>query len=217
MVNKINLKEIERKAYRESMRDGFTEIFIGIILLYASLIFHVSSVYMALFIIFGPKLLETLKERYTYPRIGYVKPKAEDGGKITRGIFGYMLIVVAVMAVVLGAVYRGSWSSDLFYKWMPTFVGAMLLGAMLYTQGKSGDNKYYVYGILALVAGIAFSLYDFEPVKMGLTAYLQLSGGAILIVGIVTFIQFNRRHPIPKVGYNESKGPEDLANLVGRE
>lgn len=212
---KIDLEEMERRAFRESMKDGFTEMLLGVLLLLASLLWvapGVSPVFVALFPIFGPRIIEALKERYTYPRIGYVKLKAEDGGKIAKGIFGYMLAVVALMAVVLGAVYWGSWSPDLIYKWTPTFFGAMLLGAMLYTQGKSGDNKNYAYGFMALAAGVAFSLYELENVKMGLMMYLRLVGGVTLLLGVARFVLFTRRHPI-------SKETDDIEseNMIGDE
>lgn len=201
------------------MKDGFTEILLGVLLLYNSLTWlrpGVTSAFIPLFIIFGPRILERLKQRYTYPRIGYVKITVEDGGKIAKGIFGYMLVVVALMVVVLGSFYWGRWSSDLIYRWTPTLVGAMLLGGMLYYQGRSGEDKNYAYGILALLAGIAFSLYDFEPVMMGLVAYLQLTGWASLLIGFVTFMRFRSRYPLQKAEDSELEGVDDEMSLVGR-
>jgi len=195
---KIDLKGIEQNAYRESMRDGLTELLLGALLLLASTLWMepgVSPAFIALFALFGPKILEALKRRYTYPRIGYVKLKAEDGVKVAKGIFGYMMGVVAAMAVFLALAYWGSWSTDLIYKWTPTFMGAMMLGAMLYTQGKSGDDKYYIYGLLALVTGVAFSLHDFELFEIGFSIYLLLWGGVMLSTGSVTFLRFTRRYP----------------------
>lgn len=219
MSDEIDLDEIERKAYRETVKDGFTEILLGILLLYTSLTWlrpGATSAFIPMFIIFGPRVLEALKQRYTYPRIGYVKIKVEDGGKIAKGIFGYMLVVFALLVVVLGSVYWGRWSSDLIYRWTPTFMGAMLLGAMLYVQGRSGEDKNYAYGILALLVGIPFSLYDFEPVMMGLVAYLQLTGWASLLIGLVTFMRFRSRYPLQKAENSELEGVDDDMSLVGR-
>lgn len=217
MSEEIDLDEIERNAYRETVKDGFTEIFLGVLLLYTSLTWlrpGVTSAFIPLFIIFGPRVLEALKQRYTYPRIGYVKIKVEDGVKIAKGIFSYMLVVIVLLVVVVGAVYWGSWNSDLVYRWTPTFMGAMLLGGMLYTQGRSGEDKYYVYGFLSLLIGIAFSLYDFEPVKIGFMAYLQLTGWASFLIGLVTFMQFRGRYPLQKPEDNELEGAEDDMSLV---
>ncbi len=215
LSEEIDLEEIERKAYRETVKDGFTEMLLGVMLLYISLTWmsSVTPAFTALFIIFGPRILEALKQRYTYPRIGYVKLKDEDGVKLATGIFGYTLVVAALMVVFLGAVYRDSWTSDLFYMWTPTLVGALLLGAMFYSQGRSGDNRYYVYGIISLLGGIAFSLYDFKPVMMGLLIYLQLIGGASLLIGLVTFMRFRDRYPLQKLEENELESSEDAMNL----
>ncbi|UCD44648.1 MAG: hypothetical protein JSV27_11120 [Candidatus Bathyarchaeota archaeon] len=202
------------------MKDGFTEILLGVLLLYSSLTWlrpGVTSAFIPMFIIFGPRILEALKQRYTYPRIGYVKLKVEDGREIAKGIFGYMLVVFALMVVVLGSVYWGRWSSDLVYGWTPAFMGAMLLGGMLYYQGRSGEDKNYVYGILALLVGIAFSLYDFEPVMMGLVDYLQLTGWASILIGLVTFMRFRSRYPLQKAEDSELEGVDDNMSSVGRD
>ena len=138
-----------------------------------------------------------MRKRYTYPRTGYVKVQADDVKETARGIFLYMALVVAVIAVVLYIIFgSGVWPPYIFYQAAPTFVGAMILGAMIYTKSKSGDTRYHVYGLIALVSGIAFSIHRLAPVKNGIVLYLLFMGGVFLILGLVQFATFLRVHPL---------------------
>jgi len=198
---KIDLKDIEQRAWRVYMQDGLVEIMIGVIFFLASGAFHTSStsVFLVLFpTIFGPNIIEAIRKRYTYPRIGYVKLQSDDPKKTAMGIFLYMVAVIAIMAVVLYLLFgSGTWAPYLFYQWLPTVVGAMLVGAMTYTKSKSGDARYYAYALVALAIGVAFSLHRFEPVKRGVTLYLLLLSGIMAVTGLARFVVFLRNHPLP--------------------
>ena len=201
MDEKIDLKDIEQRAWRVYMEDGLVEIMIGLIFFLASGAFHTSSsvVVLALFpTIFGPNIIEAIRKRYTYPRIGYVKLQSDDPKKTAMGIFLYTVVVIAIMAVVLYLLFgSGTLAPYLLYQWLPTVVGAIFLGAMTYTKSKSGDARYYAYALVALAIGVAFSLHRFEPVKRGVTLYLLLLSGTITVTGLARFAMFLRNHPLP--------------------
>ena len=201
MDEKINLEGIEQRAWRESMQDGLETVMIGVILLGTSTMFFSSSTsifFTTIFpLILARPIIEAVRRRYTYPRTGYVKVQADDGKKTARGIFLFMAVVVAVMVVALYVIFgSGLWPPYVFYQAVPAFVGAMLLGAMIYTKSKSGDPRYHLYGLIALAGGIAFSIHRFAPVKNGITLYLLFIGGVFLIFGLVQFATFLREHPL---------------------
>jgi peptidoglycan/LPS O-acetylase OafA/YrhL len=201
MDEKINLEGIEQRAWRESMQDGLEMVMIGVVLLGASTTFFSSSatIFTTIFpLIMAMPIIEAVRRRYTYPRTGYVKVQTDDAKMTVKGIFLYGVVVVAVIAVALYVIFgSGLWPPYVFYQVVPAFVGAMLLGAMIYTRSKSGDPRYHVYGLIALAGGIAFSIHRFAPVHSGITLYLLFIGGAFLIFGLVQFATFLREHPLP--------------------
>lgn len=201
MDEKINLEEIERKAWRESMQDGLEMIMISVILLGTSATYSTStSIFFTIIfpLLLARPILESVRRRYTYPRTGYVKVQADDHKKTAMGIFIYMAVVLAVMAVALYIIFgSGLWPPYVAYQAAPAFLGAMLLGAMIYTRSKSGDPRYHVYGLIALSSGIAFSIRRFAPVKSGLTIYLLFVGGVFMLFGLFQFATFLREHPLP--------------------
>lgn len=201
MDEKIDLEEIERKVWRDSMQDGLEIIMIGVVLLGTS-VYYLSSVsifFTTIFpLIMALPIIEAVRRRYTYPRTGFVKVQADDAKTTAGGIFLYGVVVVAVIAVALYIIFgSGLWPPYIFYQVVPAFVGAMLLGAMIYTRSKSGDPRYHAYGLIALAGGIAFSIHRFAPVHNGITFYLLFIGGAFLVFGLVQFAAFLREHPLP--------------------
>ena len=194
-----NLEKIEQNAYREFMQDGLTEVFLGILFVGMGVLFKVASVFAAFFacfvIVVFPRLVEKLKRRYTYPRIGYAKLHEDPPKKIAVGIFSYMLMVAVVMVVVLFVIFSGI-SADLWYRWTPTFMGAMLTGAFIYLAGKSGDQHNYGIAVLGLVTGIVLSIYTFESMWTGLIVYFLFMGSLFTGLGLVRFVYFVHTFPV---------------------
>lgn len=198
-MNEDELEKMEQKTYREFMQDGLTEIFMGILLVGMGVLFIVKSFFPAFFAVFVifvfPRIVERLKRRYTYPRIGYAKLHEDPPKKIAVGIFSYMLVVAVVMVVVLFVIFSGI-SADLWYRWTPTFMGAMLTGAFIYLAGKSGDSRNYGIGVFGLVTGVVLSVYTFESMWTGLIVYLIFMGSVFLGLGLVRFGYFVHTFPV---------------------
>lgn len=198
-MDEDDLEKMEQKAYREFMQDGLTEIFLGILLVGMGILFNVRSFFPAFFAVFVifvfPRIVERLKRRYTYPRIGYAKLHEDPPKKIAVGIFSYMLIVAVVMVVVLFVIFSGI-SADLWYRWTPTFMGAMLTGAFIYLAGKSGDSRNYGIAVFGLVTGVVLSVYTFESMWTGLIVYLLFIGSVFTGLGLVRFVYFVHTFPV---------------------
>ncbi len=198
-MSEVDLNKMEQHAYRESMQDGLTEIFLGILLVGMGILFAVESFTPAIFacfvILVFPRIVERLKRRYTYPRIGYAKLHVDPPKKIISGIFSYMIIVAVVLVVALFIIF-GDVSADLWYRWLPTFMGAMLMGAFTYVAGKSGDSRNYGIGIFGLATGVVFSVYTFESMWTSLEMYLLFMGSCFVGLGVVRFVYFLRKYPV---------------------
>ncbi|NOQ34218.1 MAG: hypothetical protein GQ567_08530, partial [Methanosarcinales archaeon] len=71
MTQEINLKELEKKAYRDSQQDGLMEVMMGLILMtFGGFFYSTVFVFYILLIVFSGKIVEFVRRRYTYPRIG---------------------------------------------------------------------------------------------------------------------------------------------------
>jgi MFS family permease len=202
-MNEVDLKAIEQKAYRESTQDGLTEIFLGILLVGMGAFFaiKVSFVFIVLFALFAPRLLERFKRKHTYPRMGFVKLHEDPPKKTWLGIFSYMLLVIVVMIVALFIMFSGI-SADLWYRWTPTFMGAMLTGGLIYLAGKTADPRYYGYALFGLIVGIALSIYRFESMWTGLIVYLLFIGSCFIGLGTGRFVYFLHRYPLQEESSN---------------
>lgn len=204
MNEKIDLDEIERKMWREANSDGIMELLLGILLFFTAGTWARSNftVFLALVPIFGNRVIEALKARFTYPRIGYVELKEEDGKSLGWGILGYVLAVIAVVSIVAAVFYGGNLESFDAYRWVPLAFGAIFLGGMIYLHGKSGDPVAYLYSFVTLVAGGIFTFYGFESSngfessKHIIQLYLLSLAGFFLLAGLVRLLTFMRRNPV---------------------
>ena len=197
MNEKIDLDEIERKMYREVNSDGIMELLLGIVLLFMVVIWArpYFTVFLAFFPIYSSKLIEALKRKFTYPRIGYVEFKLEDAS-IGWGILGYVLAVIAVVSIVAAVFYGGNLENINVYRWAPLAIGGIFLGSMIYHHSKSGDPVTYLYSFVTLVSGGIFTFYGFESSISTIQPYLLSLAGFFLIVGLIRMMTFKRRNPI---------------------
>lgn len=93
MADKIDLKKMEQRANRLLSQDGLTEMLLGAI-------FFVSSAsisgrgsfvpFLPIYIIFMKNIVEGFRNRYTYPRIGYVKIPDEESKDVSKGILTFV-------------------------------------------------------------------------------------------------------------------------------
>ena len=205
MTEKINLKEMKQQDNKLLTQDGLMELLMGAILFVSSASFSgtvVLTPFLGLYGVFLNKILEGFRERFTYPRIGYVKLPDDDSKEIGYGI----LTFVGAASVALGAfiyVSYGTISGNLIYRWMPTLMGMILFGGLQYNLSKTGDNTNYIYILAALGGELAFSLKNFADPKLGLQLYLLTMSGMFIVAGVVRFILFTQRHPVMEASDDE--------------
>lgn len=205
MKDKINLKEMEQRANRLLSQDGLTEMLLGAI-------FFVSSASMAgtgsfipflpLYMLFLNRIVEGFRNRYTYPRIGYVKVPLEESSEVSRGILTF---VGGVMVVFVLGIYfsTGTLSSHMLYKWLPLGVGVFMYGPLQYMYGKTGDKINLVYIVVMVMSGLVFSQMSFTDIKEGPQFYLLASAGFFVLAGVARFYLFTQNNPVLEVPEDE--------------
>lgn len=193
-----DLTKVEQKAYNESIQDGFIEILLGILLIFIGLTMwsRVGVAFIVFYPLFGNEVLNRLKRRYTYPRIGYVKLLPEDGVKIGVGILKYVFLVIIFLVALSLIFFRGQSVIDIIDRLIPIYIGLILTGAFIYIRGKSGNNITYLYIGVSLILGALMTAFYQRPYIESALIYLSLIGIFFIGAGAVIFFRFIKTHPI---------------------
>ncbi len=188
-------KNIARKAWQDSLQDGLIELSAGIGMLFLSLLLQYRTMgFVVLVAIFGPLLMKRLKERYTYPRVGYVTfpEKSQKQGLIMVLLMGVAVVVTALVIVLVGK----AGEPHAWYRWT-TFLPAILFqGAFLPVAVKSGIRRYYVISALVLLLGAGAALLELPGNMDNLWVYLMTIGAILTVWGAILLIIFLRKYPV---------------------
>ena len=200
MSETIDLKELERKAYRESLQDGFMEIAIGGLMYLCGILIPdpvirvIFAPFYVLYLAFLPRGLEAFKQRYTYPRLGRAVLHRQNLKPLLAGASLYMLGAAALIAV--GLVVSGRLIAPEWYRWLPTWLGLCLAGVFCYIYSRSGSLRYLVYAFVALGAAAVIGSIRLPSAKDYLAVYLICTGTLCALTGAITLIRFVRSHPL---------------------
>jgi hypothetical protein len=199
MQSSVDIKQIEQKAFRDSQQDGLMELVMGICLLLMSTRLF-SRVLIGMFpvamILFAP-VLNTMRKRFTYPRIGYVKLVPDKPKDAIAGIVLITLIIVAVMAVAF-ILFANVWDFTLWLKWIPLWAGVVLAIMFVSLVEKSGNKKYYLFALWSVVYGLVMAILKFEPVETGVLLYFLAMGALLTPCGLILFMRFLKKYPKPE-------------------
>jgi hypothetical protein len=207
MTQDIDLKELEKKAYRSTFQDGVWDIYIGTLFIGWSLRYFgiaFNSIIGLTIIIFYYSLTVLFfyiaKKFIIVPRMGFVKfgPKRRaDKRKIIiftsintivllifflltlAGIFQYFQFNVIIVPLLIGVCFI----------WFPLSVVAYFLKY----------NRLFLYSLLGGLSFILSELlYPFLGFPLNDFLLFGTSGGVIIIIGIIYFIIFLKKYPLSK-------------------
>jgi hypothetical protein len=210
MTNQINLKEIERKAFRSTYQDGLWDLYLGLVV-----------VAMAIFIYrppegYGPANIFLMiaafslayalfwagKKFITLPRMGQVR----FGPRRKRRALTLALILGAVVLVQAGVVALSvlGWLNPQVGAAINNFlqdrdvmdlavaaIGALFIGPSMILIAYLTDfpRGYYI--------AIMMSLAVFLMIWLNQPVYPILIGGLIALPGLALFVSFLRKYPLP--------------------
>ena len=206
MSDQNRLVEIERKAFRESLQDGLMEILLGAILIgmaAASINIFLVVIYLVPLIFWKP-ISEAARRRFTYQRIGYFRLRQDPARKVLPGVFLYQALVFVIIGIALLVAFGDFTDPSLWSQAMPVIFALMLVGAFMYTAGRTGSRRPYIYASVSILAGSLFSIMDFGDLDFrylfgefgaGLVLYFAFMGTLLLITGIIQFSSFMRKNP----------------------
>ena len=216
MSQQINLKELEKKAYRSTFQDGLFDLLLAIMM--------VGSAFSSLFMHFGiPRPLSSIifpllavliwfggKKLITIPRMGHVKfgPKRQAAQKKLRIAVVFFVIVtwIALLLTVTRTVRIRQFEG---------LLGALIVDLLFLTVSLSvmayflDFDRLYVYAVLY---GMAYPFAEFlfpyvgTPLD-GIIAF-GFTGGIGLVTGLVYLIKFLQKYPKINTSHYPSPVPE---------
>jgi hypothetical protein len=197
MGERINLDEIERRAYLSYHEDGLIDIVLGIGLFIASLWAYVEMIWlMGGMIASLTPMYMGMKKKYTFPRIGEVT-FSKDRTRRSQNSMTF-LVVMNVIGVVLGFVFWMAFSGDTRPQWIllmidnvPAVLG--IAGGVIWAVvGYITDlTRFYRYSAatLVLIGSANFSSTPF-------IAHMLLLSVVVLVSGFLQFQSFKGKYPI---------------------
>jgi hypothetical protein len=199
MNQKINMKEIERKAYTSYHQDGVIDIAVAtVVLIFSIIILGDTSLLGGLGGISGilaVSIYVGLKKLVTIPRIGYVKFPQQRAQRIT-----ILTIVLGTLSAFMGVVAflqttsQGTtpqWILLLFDNYMLT-IGISIAALFLLGGYAFKTKRIYVYALLTLTLFVPGHFIDFP-----LYYYLTALGITVLACGLALMTRFVHKFPKP--------------------
>ncbi len=194
----IDLLELEKKAYRDSQQDGLMEVMMGLILMtFGGFFYSTVFAFYILLIVFSGRIVEFVRRRYTYPRIGVVTFHEENPKEALTGVFLFELAVIVIMFTLI-SISGNVTDYSSWVNWAPLFFGMIMVGPFAHAKSRSGSVRYYGYAILSVILGLFFSLVEFGSGCTGLILYLVSIGGFLFLGGLAIFIRFLHKYPLPE-------------------
>jgi hypothetical protein len=210
MSTQLNLKEIERKAFRSTYEDGLWDIYFGLIVICMSIfIYRPASGYSPTNIILALlamsvaySLFWAAKKYITVPRMGQVRfGDIRKKKKTTMTVF--LSFVVLVQLILLGLTTLG-WLDHEVSAWVNGFLKSQdlmdltvaLIGSLIVVSGMTltayfsdFPRGYFIAAMMALA--VFLMIYLNQP------AYPILIGTLMIIPGTVLFFRFLKKYPLP--------------------
>jgi hypothetical protein len=207
----LNLKEIERRAFRSTYQDGLWDMNFGaIVMAMAAFMYRpedgysLANIILAVVVIsVAGVLLWVGKMLITLPRMGQVRfgPVRKQKARTLAIILG---LVVLVQAGIVGLTVLG---------WLSPQVGAQvtsfLAGHSLERLAVATLASLFVGPPMILIAyfsdfprgyyiAVMMSLAVFLMILLNQPIYAVVIGGLVFLPGLVLFVRFLKRYPLPQ-------------------
>lgn len=210
MAQNLDLKALERKAFRSFHQDGLWDIYLGGLMLALSLFFAIPESgegernYMVLALL-GVAIVFAVfqlgKKYVTVPRMGQVRfgPERQKRKITLAWIMGaYVLVTLGLVLFSLYVWNRTASGETVDLALTPSLervlvasVAALIAGTstLVISYFREFVRGYYI----ALLMGLGF----FFTLLFDMTLPMIVAGALILVPGLVLFVNFLRQHPLP--------------------
>jgi hypothetical protein len=211
MSKELNLKELERKAFRSTYQDGLWDVYLGLVVIgMAVFLSRPEQGYGALNIllllawftlVYG--IFWAGKKFITLPRMGQVRfGPIRKQKKVTLALLLGAVIAVQVVIILfstarwlnpeLGAKINAVLHTDNLERLAVAAVGALFVGPsmILVAYFKDFPRGYYIAILIALAVFLTISLN--QPL------FPIIIGALIALPGLLLFVRFLQKYPLPQ-------------------
>jgi hypothetical protein len=210
MSQNLDLKAIERKAFRSVHQDGLWDIYLGVLLLSLSLFFSIPESgegewrYMLIALLGGGiafAVFQLGKKYITTPRMGQVRFGPERQKRKNTLAWVMSAFVLVTLGLLLFSLYVwnvGASGQPVDLNLAPSLERAVVASIAALISGistivisyfKEFTRGYYI--VLLMGCGFFLTLWLDSTVPM------IVAGALILVPGLVLFVTFLRQHPLP--------------------
>jgi hypothetical protein len=189
----LDLKQIERAAWRSYHSDGLWDIFIGLTLLSSWLSSLVGSDLLHLVLVVASLFVFALGKRFlTVPRMGLVEFGAERKAKNRK--FAALLFFIVLVSVAL---YIVAVTNIEVFGWRPERGSLTTLGMSLVILVIFGGIAYWLDFPRMMLLGLAFAAAFAGSRLLDSHLTFLAAGGLALGWGLVLLVSFVKRYPLP--------------------
>lgn len=207
MHSSIDLKELERKAYRTTFQDGFLDITLGLFLIGSAIagLFQnnksVRLIITALIILIPLAIFLLGKKKITVPRIGIVK--FGDERKARKKKTAVIILLAVILSSLLALTAMTHTMPFFLAELLKGYGSAVAFGLLAFTMFLFGGYyndipRLYFYGFL-FGASLFLSecYYNQVGIVVHSSVWFGISGLIMLIIGISLLTKFLRLYPLP--------------------
>ena len=198
MADEIDINEIERSARRAGYGDGLLELFAAAVLSVMALTWLASPAFVgiaaAFIVLYGWKVVERVKERVTYPRIGYFQERPDESGTTARGMLLFIGGAFALMFLVVLVFGSLSEAAD-WRRAAPLVSGVTLAAGFWYAGEQSGFLRHRVIAALSVVSGFLLWLFGSGETYAAVVWHLAGLAVPLAFLGVWGLNRFLQSHP----------------------
>ena len=181
-------------------KDGLLDIFIGMGIFFAGLFLWSEMVWMAaIFIPIFMPVFQSARKRFLEPRVGELDhdPNSQAQG---QKVLLYTTLLLGVLVLVgVGMFFGYSLISGSVNDWIRNYflviLGAIFGSVWVFAAVMLKVSRFYLYALLTFVP---LSAAQFTGLPFW--AALSLTGGLIILVGLIVFIRFLQEYPLSERG-----------------
>lgn len=202
------IDDIERRVMQSVYQDGLVEVFAGLFLLLFGTIFQVDAKIagfsVLLIFIFNP-VLERIKQRWVYPRSGYVNPRQDPKELVGIPIVGGLFVVGLVAILIISTLIRGvEDGSTLFLNYiMPPVVSILMAIGPWWMAKERFILRGYIWSAMFILLGFTITIFQLRGGYEAVGLNCTLVGAAMLVTGLFVFINFVRSNPVQEANNAE--------------
>ncbi|MBP7195775.1 MAG: hypothetical protein KBA79_08205 [Candidatus Cloacimonetes bacterium] len=195
MKDELVEKTREQVTQDIKYRDGIPRIAAGVFMVIAMLLALAGNTStFVIFIPIIPGLVEGLRKRYTYPRVGYAKVRDNVKPRALILAIGLALIV----GVGVAAMFNGWFGFELPSRAkvygpisIAVAIPVILIGFVIFSKR---EQRWSTTAILVLI--IILIVFIFKPARHSLYYIVMAFGALNLIIGIFELRKFLRDYPV---------------------